>query len=79
MELTALILSIISIVISMVSAIFYLSRHFSTHVIQRELVDPFKDSMPGEIGKTLMKDFRDFDEPIGQDELESMELKKPRK
>lgn len=79
MVTAALILSAISLIISIVSAIFYLSRHFSTHVIQRELVDPFKDAMPNEIGKTLMKDFRDFDEPMGQDELESMELKKPRK
>lgn len=79
MELTALILSIMALIISMITSIFYLSRHFSTHVIQRELIDPFKDSMSSEIGKTLMKDFRDFDEPIGQDELESMELKKPRK
>jgi hypothetical protein len=55
------------------SLIWLLSKHFSTHVIQRELVDPFKDmTEPSQIGKNFMDEFRDLDNPISADELDSL-------
>ena len=51
---------------------------FSTHQVQMVPVDPFKDMMPGEVGKTQMNQFQDIDESLmmGEEELDALRGRK---
>lgn len=76
MELAAIILSTISLILSMACIIWMLAKHFSTHQIQYVPLDPFKDSLPKEMGKDQLEDFRDLGEPIDQEEFEYLNKRK---
>lgn len=75
----ALILSIIALLMSMASIIWLLAKQFSTHQIQMVPVDPFKDSLPGQIGKPFAEDFREIGDPVDSDELEHLEMLRKKK
>lgn len=79
MDIAALIIAILALVASLTSLTWQLSKHFSTHVIQRELVDPFKDSIGGQVGSPVMDMFRELGDPIDKDELERIELLRQKK
>lgn len=49
---------------------------FSTHVIQTQMVDPFKDMMPPEIGRKQMDPFQDIDLPLSEEEIAELRGKK---
>lgn len=40
-------------------------------------VDPFKDAFPKEMGKDFLSDFRDIGDPLDQDEIDSLNKRKP--
>lgn len=72
MELAALIIATIALVLTILMAIYLGAKHFSTHTIQREFVDPFKDSLPSQVGKDPMEHLRDLDYPISEEEIEQL-------
>jgi len=77
MELAAIIISVISLLISLIAIVWLLSKQFSTHTIQREMVDPFKDTS----GQTndLLSVFKELGDPTSDIELEEIERLKSRK
>lgn len=79
MDLAALIIGTLAFVVSISHLVWSLSKHFSTHTIQREFIDPFKDSVPSQAGKDFLDAFREIDHPVDQDELEQLELLRKRK
>lgn len=77
MEIAALILSVISLIISIACLVLMLAKNFfSTHQVQMVPVDPFKDSMPGEMGQKIFSQFRDIDMPVTQEEIDELKGKK---
>lgn len=79
MDIAALIISILALVVAISNLVWNLSKHFSTHTIQREFVDPFKDSVPSQAGKDFLDAFREIDHPVDSEELEQIELLRKRK
>lgn len=83
MEIASFVLSIVALLASLGCLVIMLAKnYFSTHTIQRELVDPFKsglDPISSEIGKIIGDPFRDLGDPVDSDELEHLEnLRKKR-
>jgi hypothetical protein len=76
MIIAALILSIISLILSIASIVWLLAKQLSTHQVSMVPIDPFKDSFPKEIGKEQLDDFRDLGEPIDQEEFEYLNKRK---
>ncbi len=76
MEIASLILSIISLIASLACLVIMLAKNFfSTHQVQLQPIDPFKDMFPGEMGKKV-DPFVDFDIPLSQDEVDELKGKK---
>lgn len=77
MDIAALIISTISLLFSIASIVWLLTKHFSTHTIQREMVDPFKDTT----GQTndLLSVFKELGDPTSDIEIEEIERLKSRK
>jgi len=73
MEIAALILSVIALICSLICLVLMLAKNFfSTHQVQLQPLDPFKnfDGMPFETGgKNPFDQFRDLGDPITEDEL----------
>jgi hypothetical protein len=75
MEIAALILSVIALVVSIANLVIMLAKNFfSSHTVQ--YVDPFKDSVPSEIGKPILDAFRDLDAALSQDEIDEIKGRK---
>lgn len=80
MTIAAIIISTLSLVISVLCVSLMLAKNFfSSHQVQMVPVDPFKDSMPSEMGKNIMDSFRDIGDPIDSEELEHIENLKNRR
>lgn len=76
MEIAALILSVIALLCSGGCLVIMLAKnYFSSHTVQLQPVDPFKDMFPSEIGKPKMDPYRDLDESIMMDQEEIDALK----
>ena len=77
MEIAALILSVIALLCSLACLVIMLAKnYFSSHVIQYQPVDPFKDMMPSEIGKGQMDPFQDIDLPLTQEDIDKLKGRK---
>ena len=79
MDIAALILSIIALLCSAGCLIIMLAKnYFSSHVIQYQPVDPFKDMFPKEMGKPQIDAYQDLDQSIMMDneELEALKGRK---
>ena len=77
MEIAALILSVIALLCSLACLVIMLAKnYFSSHVIQYQPVDPFKDMMPSEIGKGQMDPYQDLDLPLSDEEIDQLKGKK---
>lgn len=80
MDIAALIISILALICSAACLIIMLAKNFfSTHIIQTQMVDPFKEMMGSEIGRPQMDPFQDFD-AMDEDDIERIkEMAKKRK
>ena len=77
MDIAALILSVIALLCSAGCLVVMLAKNFfSTHSVQMVPVDPFKDMMPGEVGKGQMDPFRDVDLPLTQEDIDKLKGRK---
>jgi hypothetical protein len=77
MDLAALIISTLSLFISIICIAIMLAKNFfSTHNVQLVPVDPFKDQLPGEIGKPKFDQFQDLEFPMDQEEIDELKGKK---
>lgn len=75
MEIAALILSVIALLCSAGCLVIMLAKNFfSTHTIQYE--NPFKDMMPGQVGKHQMDPFQDIDAILSEDEIDELKGRK---
>lgn len=80
MEVAAVIISTFSLILSVVCIVLMLAKNFfSTHVIQREMVDPFAAFSEKPSKNNLLDPFRELGDPIEQDELDQMELARQKK
>ena len=73
MDMAALIISVFSLMVSLVSLIWILAKQFSTHNIQMVPVDPFSAPYNGMVGaKTspIGDDFKELGDPLSEDEQE---------
>jgi hypothetical protein len=75
-EIAALIISVLSLVLSVASISWMIAKQLSTHTIQLQPVDSlFNPAM----GKKIGSDFKEFDAPMDDDEKEYFtEQNKPR-
>lgn len=79
MGLAALIIAVISLISSLACLVLMLAKNFfSTHVIQTQMVDPFKDMIPPEIGRKQLDPFQDIDLPLNEEEIAELRGKKVR-
>ncbi len=79
MEIAALILSVIALLCSGGCLVIMLAKNFfSTHSVQLQPIDPFKDMFPKEIGKKMMDPYQDLDESLmmGEEDLDSLRGRK---
>lgn len=79
MGLAALIISVIALISSLACLVLMLAKNFfSTHVIQTQMVDPFKDMIPSEVGRKQLDPFQDIDLPLSEEEIAELRGKKVR-
>ena len=80
MDIAALIISTLALICSVACLVIMLAKNFfSTHVIQTQMVDPFKEMMGSEMGRPQMDQFQDFD-AMDEDDIERLkEMAKKRK
>lgn len=77
MELASIILSTIALVASLACLVIMLAKNFfSSHVIQTQMVDPFKELFPSEIGKQKLDPYKDIDTMLSQEEIDELKGKK---
>lgn len=79
MDLAAVIIATMALVISSFVAIWMGAKHFSTHKIQMVPIDPFKDSIPSQVGNPFEDPFKELGDPIDSDERERLELLRQKK
>ena len=79
MEIAALILSVIALLCSAGCLVIMLAKNFfSSHTVQLQPVDPFKDMFPGEIGRNKMDPYQDLDQSLmmGEEDLDALKGRK---
>jgi hypothetical protein len=79
MDVAAIIISVISLICSLACLVLMLAKNFfSTHVIQTQMVDPFKDLIPNEIGKPKIDPYQDIDSSLmmGEEDLDALRGRK---
>lgn len=80
MDVAGIIIGTLALILGIINLSIMLAKNFfSTHVIQREMIDPFKDMMPNEVGKNPMDILRELGDPISADEMEHIYNLKNRK